>query len=386
MKVIPLSDLVNEISVDSVESTIYRCLTRVGVSHTNWQPDSSLRVVITGFSVLFSYASSVTASIAEGGYLELASGGWLRLLSKYTFGTEVLDESFAQGTIVLTNTSSTAYTVQPGDMVLGGPGIEYRVGDGFVIPRKVGSVNGTISVTAVAAVVGSVGNTAAATITKLITPLPGVSCSNPLPFTSGVDAESDPALRVRAQAAGHALSPDGARHAYRYICTSARRPDGTPIGVTRFKSIADGLGGVDCYVSSAAGPLIPSDLDILQAAVEQEVEPMAVTARVQNATPVTLPITYAASVYSSINMSDTQIKQLIADAIAKRLNRLDVGGDNGVLRASSILGAIYSAAPQIYSATLTLPAADVALTAHSVVVPGALNGTITITPSPGVSV
>ncbi len=69
--------------------------------------------------------------------------------------------------------------------------------NGYTMP----SMATTLSVPVVASVAGSGGNIAANSLTTSTTPITGIDLvSNSAPFTNGVDAESEPALRVRFQA------------------------------------------------------------------------------------------------------------------------------------------------------------------------------------------
>jgi phage-related baseplate assembly protein len=119
-----------------------------------------------------------------------------------------------------------------------------------------------------------------------------VTVTNAAAFV-GTDEETDVDLKVRCVAKLGSLSPNGARDAYNFIARSATRADGSPIGITRVRTIPDGIGGVDVYLATPSGGVTGTsgdpltDLGAVAAAIWETTEPLAVEATVASATKIT---------------------------------------------------------------------------------------------------
>lgn len=397
-----LADLLQEQSFTEVESTVYKVLGKIGVKHTRWRPDAALRAMISGFCVLFAYASGTTALIAQMGFLVTARGKWLDIVGVNVYDLPRITVTRASGEVTFTNTSLVAYNVPAGDMTVSasGTGTEYEVPDAFAIPPRIGSVNGSVTVVATAKLSGTDGSAEAGQIDQTVTTLPGVTVSNSLPFV-GVDPETDEAYRVRCRDSMSALSPFGPKAIYSYVAKTTKREDGTAIGVEKVRCVPDGIGGVDVYCATDTAGISTADAARIDYFVTGQAndytvpsaEPLGITARVHSATPVTVPITYSVRCYASANLAnyvdpsnpsattDVRLKTLIAASIAERIKRLPIGGDEGKLAKSSIVAAISDARPEIFRVDVSSPAGDVTLAASEFVVVGAITPTVSIVPS-----
>lgn len=379
-----LRDLVEELTPDQAESAVFKILDRLGVPTTNWKPDAVVRVVISAFAVLFSYATFVIAGIAQMGFLSLARARWLTLLARYRYGLERIEASFAEGEVTFANASASAYAIAANDMVVSATnGAEYRVGAAFTIPA-----GGTVTVPVIAVESGAASSASAGNITSCVTPLPGVTVSNALQL-GGLDDETDEELRARCQASTASLSPFGPRDSYRYWAQSSKRADGSTIQVDKVRTVADGMGRIDIYVAAEAGLLVSDDLAVIDANIQRNATPQGVRAITQNATRYNISLTYTAAVYDTVNLSTDAIKSAIADSIYARMLRLPIGGDvlvegeAGHLYYDSIQTAISDALPQIFHTTLSVFSNGQPLAPSDFVVVTAVTGTITTVPAPG---
>ena len=379
-----LSDFTTPYTSAQVQAQIYTGIAAQGVSTTSWKPGAVTRTIISVVSVVIAAFSTLIGLIASGGFLDLSVGSWLTLKALYDYGvdrtTGALAGSFATGNILASNSTAGIYTGNPGDLVVLNPttGQQYRNTASFMIGAFAANVSIPVSCT----ILGSVGSSGPGTITTLVTVYSGVTVTNAVALT-GTDATQDAPLRVLCRQKLGALSPNGAFDAYGYTAKNATRlADGTAIGVTRVHTIPDGIGGVDCYIATASGAIpgavgnTATDLGQVDALLQKAVVPLAVTLRSWSATTVAIAVTCDLWVRNTSGMTDAQIQAAVSTAIQNYFASVPIGGEqftgSGFVYASAITAAIASVLPTLtVRVTLTLPAADVALTATQVPVLGA---------------
>lgn len=142
-------------------------------------------------------AGSAIPNIAAGGFVDYASSAsapqdWLTLLSQQVYNNSRFDPSVLTGVIQLvmaatgsTQTFSAGQLIVANSLGSGNNVFQYVNSSGFTITASQTLV---VPVTAVAP--GSAYNLANGTITSIITPRPGMTCSNPAPGTSAVTASA----------------------------------------------------------------------------------------------------------------------------------------------------------------------------------------------------
>lgn len=392
MSLYNIDDLTEELTADEVKTAIYQQLDLLGLETTVWKPGAVVRTLIAVFSVLLSYCTYIIAGIARSGFLYYATGGWLTLLAQYTFNVEREQPSNATGNLTLTNTSGTPYTLDTDDLIVASPTTskEYRNADPVTVPA-VGQVTTVIR----AVEEGSASSAAPHTITSMVTPLAGVTVTNPGVLT-GLDEETDDALKKRCQQSTAALSPFGPSDAYRYAATSATR-DGVSCGVTRIRLDADGAGNIDVYCATSTGVVpgtvgdLSTDLGVVADDIQRKAVPLGITANIYSCTTVDINVTYTVYCYDTINLDATSILALTDQALSDRINRVPIGGDiissaPGKVYVESIRSCIDNTLPEIYRIQVSSPSADVSLQIGEVAVLASATGTVVITPSPENSV
>lgn len=372
-----LDTLVRPLTPAQVESALYAAMTARGLTVTSWLAGAVVRTVVTALAIVLSALTQVVALVAKSGFLELAEGPWLDLVAYHVYGTERIAETFATGEVTLTNdTGAGAFiNVQPGDLVVraaSGPaaGKTYRNTEVFSLAASVG-VSVTVAVQADEA--GSASTTAAGSLTSFVTTFVGCSVTNSAALI-GTDEEGDEALRARARAKTGVLSPNGPRDAYSYVATSAVRADGTSIGITRVRAIPDGIGGVDVYVADADGVVsgtvgdLDTDLGIVDRDIQEQVVPLAITARVQTASANTIAVTYELWVDSAISMTTEEVEDAVEESIAAYLSTVPIGGeriagdpDGKVFRSALAAAITRVVGSYLIRCELTLPATDVVI-------------------------
>jgi hypothetical protein len=384
-------DLTTPLTVADVKASIYRVMATIGVSTTGWKPGAVVRTIVAANAIVIAALSNLIALIARSGFLELAAGAWLTLVAFFTYNVTRIEATFASGNVTLNNTGGGVYSLGPGDLILSNPatGKTYR----NTSPVSVGALQVGIVVPVAAIEAGAASTALPNEITGFVTPLLGVNSTNPLAVV-GFDAEEDPALQARCSDKLGSLSPNGPPDAYSFVARSALRADGSPVGVTRVRSIPDGLGGIDVYLATPSGGLtgtvgdLSTDLGAADDLLQRSATPLAVTARVHAASPVVIPVTYEIWLYNDGGLTSLQIQDAIGVELANFMAVQPIGGnaidvDPGKVFVSAISAVVGRArlrptdpaSPRlaIFRVAITDPATDTVIAAGQVPVLGAVS-------------
>lgn len=372
MALVPLEELTRPLTRDEVEAKIYEVLALIGVSTTSWKPGAVVRTMIAACSILLAAFSTLTANIARSGFLELAEGKWLALVAYHVYGVEKRYATLAAGQVTLTNEGGGTYALDADELTLINviTGKTYRNTASFTLDAL-----STLTIDVYAVEYGSASTAIAGTITIIQSPsMPAVTVANALAVV-GLDEERDPSLRARCAEKLGALSPNGPWDAYSYAARNALRDDGSPVAVTRVRTSKDGYGIVTTYVATATGAVTGPDLLAVDEAIQMRAAPLAVTAFVLSATPVTIAVSYRVWLYNTSGLSEAQITSAISARLALFMSGQPIGGN--VLGAG--LGAVFhdalrtvigSTLPQIFHVELVTPAGDTSLAISAVPVLG----------------
>lgn len=370
-----VDELTTPLTRAQVQSSIYAVLTTLGVNVTAWRTGSVVRTMIVGVSAVFAAYSQLMANIARSGFLETASAEWLTLTAWYVYGIERRAATYASGTVTLENTGGGIYSLDPADLIVKNhdTGHTYRNVAAFTIEP-----GDTLDVSIVATEPGTASNADALAITDMVTTLLGVSCQNDIALYA-TDTESDTELRQRCGEMLGALSPMGPWDAYFAALRGAtREADGANLGITRVNIEVDGYGHVDCYAATKTGPLPDADIPTAQLAVQENAEPLAVTARVHSAVPLVVNLTYSVWMYNTTGRTEQEITDAITASLATFIQAQPVGGNviddaaTGYIYLDRVRGAIAATFPEIFHVTLTSPLVDIAMTAQQVATVGVM--------------
>jgi uncharacterized cupin superfamily protein len=386
---ISLEDLTKAVTKEEFEKSMYDALGTLGISTTSWKAGSVPRAQVTSSAIMMAAQSTLSALVARAGFLELSSGDWLTLVAYYVYNVRRDDATFATGEVTLTNGGGGVFDYDPGDVVFlnSSTGKTYRNTE--VI--HLGSLEEiTVAIQAVEA--GAASTSVPTAIDTLETTMTAVTVSNDEAVV-GQDEQSDPSLIAECLEKLGALSPFGPWDAYSFAAKNAKRADSVLVGVTRVRSTKDGYGNVTTYVATATGAVTgdadddTTDLGVVNAAIQRNAAPLAVTAFVESAAPVVVAVTYEIWAYNTSGLTDPQIKNLVATNLAVLMSVQPVGGnvigvDSGKLYLSAIETTIQMARPEIFRVEVSLPAGDVTLDVNEVPVLGTVVGTINQVPPP----
>jgi phage-related baseplate assembly protein len=376
-----LAELTTPLTADQAKALIYQQLADRGITTTSWKPGAVVRTLIAVFSTMLASLSELAAHLASSGFLALSAGEWLTLVARYVYGVERFTGAFASGDLSFDNAGGGVYTGGPGDLIgrNSGTGKTYRNTAAFTI----GSGATGVIIPFQAVELGTASTSTPGTIDTLVTPLAGVTVTNPAALI-GADAESDEALRLRCVEKLGSLSPNGPRDAYAYIARSTIL-DGANVGVTRVKTTADGIGGVDVYLADATGTLSgtvgdpTTKLGAVDEGIQTQCAPLAITARTHAASAKSIAVTYELWIRRR-SMSDSDVQGAVTTQLTSWMSSQPIGGhDIGaggkvyVSAIESVIGA--TEVLDVIRVVVTVPAADVTIAATEAPVVGVITCT-----------
>lgn len=155
---------------------------------TDWEALGPERAMVEiQSSSLYDLVASAQPTIIAGGFNDYATTDWLTLYSDQTYSNTRVDARRTIGSILLTNASTSTYTIGAGKLRA------VSVAGNSYLNTGTGTLNPGSSLAIVFqsefpndSTVGRNYNDGANTILTLTTPLPGVSITNPAPTFSGV--------------------------------------------------------------------------------------------------------------------------------------------------------------------------------------------------------
>ncbi len=280
-----LLSLVTPLTREDVRRNALGLLQLVGFPVASWGPASVPRALVEVFSESVADLSATVSRIAQSGFLSFAEAEWLSLLAAEFFGVTRKPAVFARGTALLTDGGAAGpFTVLPGQLWAAsksGRRFTNLTGGTLVL-------GGKLSLEWKAEGAGASYNVAAGDLATLLTPLPGVTVSNPaLPglgtwlLEQGVDGEADEALRQRCRDKWSSLGAGGNAPAYAFHAKSAS-PQVTRVKV--YEATPTG-GQVTLVLAGPAGALTdPTIVPSVAAYLEDGRRPQCVKVNVKSAT------------------------------------------------------------------------------------------------------
>lgn len=374
--------LVRQTKAQILEAGLAICRT-LGLPVTTWQAGDPTRALFNYEAEFLSTLEEVVLGYVASGFLDYASGIWLKILAEQVYGVEVPEATFGTTTVDLTNAGDEDFSFDPGDILFRSNvdnAITYRSTTGGSL-----TPGGTLTVNVEATVAGSASSVGANEL-ELATALSGVTGTNPTAAT-GIDEQDEATTRQQCRDKLDALSPNGPRGAYSYVARSRTLTGTTAITRVRVFSDSD-TGDVDVILAGPSGAVAGPDVALVEAAILKWATPQCITPNVVSATPVTVPVTYQLWIYAASNKTSAEIQADIAAALATMFASRPIGGDivspatTGKLYKSLIESTIRGVFPEAFRVSVSLPAGDVDLTNTQVAVLGAVNATISIEVDP----
>jgi phage-related baseplate assembly protein len=349
----------------------------LGLPVSSWAPGDPTRSLYHFLSTTLSTLETIVAGYVSSGFLDEATGDWLKLLAKQVFDVDYVEATFATTTETLTNAGGGVYEIEAGDVTVKNSttGKTYRNTTG-------GTLSGlsTLDVTVVADEAGSESSAAVGEIDEMVTTFLGVTCLN-ADAAVGVDEEEAASIRTRCRDKLGALSPNGPADAYSYVARTAELT-GTS-GITRVRVYAESdTGDVTVYLAGPAGGVSSDDRDLAEDAIIEWATPLCITPTVLAATDVTIAVTYTVWLYQAVGEVEADVEEAIEAALEEMFSERPIGGDilegdlTGSLFKSLIESTIRGVFPEhCFRVTVTAPAGDTALDNDEVAKLGAVTAT-----------
>lgn len=406
MALVTLSSLIVPALQSDILTSELTIAASVGLPTTSWQPLAPERAILYTNAQIVAQYSQTAAFMAQGGYASLAATmvdangnpitTWMDLIAFNNYNLTRIPATAATLPAAPGNSSSGFGIINVGPNTFGPFAANQVI---FQNPTTRATYTNTGPIAAIpgdsaihgiaitATGLGSSFTSAPGTITALLTPFAGVTCTN-YSTAIGTDAESNAAFLQRCQAKLANLSPNGSAAAYAYIATSLT--DTTQVWYNRFglpsapitrTAVQTSPGVVNVYLANASGGLSAGDVSIANSAIQALCVPDAITAIVASAAAIVVPITYTVYVPTVTGYTSGTVTSAISSALATYFSTLPIGGITdqtvGVVPYSALIGVIMSSLKGFNSVTLSAPAADVALTANQVATLGAITPTVT---------
>jgi uncharacterized phage protein gp47/JayE len=316
--------------------TVTRAATSVGSDLDSFMADFGVyrepAVTATGQVTFARFTATQAALIPVGATLQTSDG----------------TETFT----VTIDTTNTAYNATLG---------------GYVLAINTSSVNVPVQ----AQTAGSGGNIQANTLTVITTPISGVdTATNGAAYTNGLDAESDPALRIRFVLYLMSLSK-GTKTAVGYAITSVQQ--GLNYTLTENQDYDGTVDYGNFWVAVDDGTGFPSTplLDNVSAAIDAV---RALCIRFQVYAPVVETANVALTITTAANYDHATVVAAVSTALTNFINSLTLGNPLPYTQLAAIAYGV-SGVTNVSAVTLNSGTSDLTASAKQVV----KSGTITVT-------
>lgn len=352
----------------------------LGLPVSTWQPGDPTRSLFHVESELLATLEEIDVNFIKAGFLDYATGDWLKVLADQVFNVEVPEATYAETDVTLTNSGGGTYLIDAGDLTFKNSttGKTYHNTTGGTL-----NAGSTLDVTVVADEAGSDSSAAATEIDELVTTLLGVTCSNAIAAV-GVDEQDEATTRQQCRDQLGSFSPNGPREAYAYVARNSELTGTNAITRVRVYGDSD-TGDVSVYLAGPSGAVAVADVALVDAAILQWATPLCITPAVASCSTVTVPIAYTIWVYDTVNKSAAEIAEDVEAALEQMFAARQIGGDiippdtTGKLYKSLIESTIRETFPDdCFRVSVATPSGDTALTNDQVAVPGTVTPTINI--------
>jgi uncharacterized phage protein gp47/JayE len=346
-----LADLIETTTQDEELQDLLTAAAAEGFPTTSWQSGSVPRTLLEVDAQVNSAVRENVSDIAKGGFLDLATAGWLTLLCKSVFDEERVEAIITRGDATLTCASNAGpYTIAARSIwvaTAGGKRFTNLTGGTL-------ATSGTLALSWEAEQAGADYNVAQNTITRMVTPLAGVTVNNPSAnwiTQTGADEESDEDLRERCRDKWAILGTGSSEAAYAYW---SRQADAEVRRVVVRSHDDEGVttdGHVTIVLAGESGTVSSGARDNVEAYIEARRE---ICAQLHYIAASVNTVTVTATLYVAAAYR-TAAESAVEDALDALAREVAIGG---VIYRSAIIEALMGPTGMV-NAVLDAPAADV---------------------------
>jgi uncharacterized phage protein gp47/JayE len=370
-------------------------LAALGFQTTGWQAGRNQQMMLNNFATSGAAFSQVAASLVEASFSETSFGPALTLYSRSRFDNERSPAVKAAGPFLFTSTAEVPNVVTVGQLfITDANGVEFSNTEAGTIPA-----GGTLELDVEAALAGSAGNIGNDSTLTLLTPLAGVTVTNPGPgglvdwytITAGADEESDAELQRRNATKWGTLSVERTATAIEYLALGCE-------GVAKALVIATnprGQNTTDVYVSAADSLISTDDIEACQEAFSEytmgteAVWPPTETpypSQIWVKHPAELALSLIGTVYYDPQFTLAEVQASILARVTAMVQAVPIGGNRYATGAANLLtlGDILQTiegSRGVISARLTTPTADITIPPTTLLTqPASLFGGLSVIP------
>jgi uncharacterized phage protein gp47/JayE len=370
-------------------------LAALGFQTTGWQAGRNQQMMLNNFATSGAAFSQVAATLVEAGFSETSFGPALTLYSRSRFDNERTEAVKAAGPFLLTSTSSVPNVITVGQLfVTDSNGVEFSNTSAGTL-----AAGGTLELDFEAALAGSAGNIGNDSTLTLLTPLAGVTVTNPGPgglvdwytIQAGADEESDAELQRRNATKWGTLSVERTATAIEYLALGCD-------GVAKALVVATnprGQNTTDVYVSGEDSLISTDDIEACQEAFSEytmgteAVWPPTETpypSQIWVKHPATLALSLIGTVYYDPQFTLAEVQASILARVTAMVQAVPIGGKMYATGAANLLtiGDIHETIERsrgVMTVRLTTPTADITIPPTTLLTqPSSLFGSLSVLP------
>lgn len=337
------------------EAAIIARLSELGLASTGWQSGSVQLTFVKLFAWLWAEITTFIAALVIGVFNDTATGEFLTRFSASHYDNTRSPAVAAQYSVRFTTAAGEGpHSVEIGEIVVSNGLYEYRNTEAGTLTSAA-----PVSLVCEAEIAGEDGGTAVNTITTMVTPIAGVTCTNPdlAPVRAGANEESDDELRERNVAGWSELAIDMPADGYKGVALRVESVARAAVDDTNPR----GPGTVDVYVAGESTLVGAPVLANVQLALDAR---RSVVADVDALDPTPVTVTVAGIVYVRSSYASSALVA-IRDAVETLINTAQIGGSTlgGSVRgiAEDEIIATIRAISGVVDVDLTDPTADIEL-------------------------
>lgn len=350
---LPIDQLFAAYTAEGIRDQIYEVAKAVGYSVTSWRPGAFSRTLIFMVSRVIAPMTDFGVRIAKSGFLDYAEGDMLGVVAKQVYNVDVVEASFADGFVTLTNASGSPHgPFDPGDIVVSNS----ATGKSYYNTETITIGASSALIAAFAAYeIGADSTAVPGAIDTLETTLIGVTVANTAPLI-GQDLEAAENVRTRCRAKLDSLSPNGSAKAYDYVARTPSLVSGRVI--TRTQVIAESdTGDVTIYLADDDGAVSSGVADDVEAGILRWCTPQCIEPEAVSATQGTYSPTIHVYVDTTSGLSEATIEARTLAALTAFFRLTPLGGreqvfGSGYLYTDAIEDYVARALPESWRVTI----------------------------------
>jgi hypothetical protein len=327
----PITDILKPLTEQEILDLFLEAAATIGLPTTAWQTGEPHYAILEVMArVIARLWNDGILPLLSAPFLDYTFGDILTIVAFALYGTLRYDATFAEGPGLVENQGTEVFAFSAGDIRIRGKNgkIFSNTTGGNLDPWDGVSDYPTIEgMTFRAEEAGT-----ASTLVQGVDPLEILSDQIGIVITQtsawvGQDAERDDDLRTRARGQAAERADGGPKLAYERVLRSTKRADGSTIPVTRvYVPPPPGDGTLPIYVASPSGAITSEDVELLQAAVAAQVEPLCTVPTIISATAKTVNVSATEFVRKGAVPANVDLVSLGTVALVEFFRTAPIGG------------------------------------------------------------